>query len=265
MDTHGGERLAWGQVLVGVAALALLAWGGLAAVFAVPVKPAAEHHREVSRHAARHAATQAVAGAAAPIDCAHVPCLALTFDDGPSAVITPQVLDILERHHVRATFYVVGSRVAGNEPLLQRMHAEGHEIGNHSWGHTNFTTLTPQQIHDEITLTQAAVAAAGVPMPTTFRPPYGAMNPVAASNVPLTVVRWNVDPEDWGTHKPQEIIDRVKAQARPGGVVDLHDIHQQTADSLDVILNDLSPHYNWVTVSELFSLPPGQRGDFSGR
>ncbi|HEX7963870.1 MAG TPA: polysaccharide deacetylase family protein, partial [Candidatus Saccharimonadales bacterium] len=190
---------------------------------------------------------------------------ALTFDDGPSASVTPQVLDILARHGVHATFFVIGSRVGGNEALLRRMYQGGHEIGNHSWSHPDFTTLTPQQIQDQIAQAQAAIASAGVPAPTLFRPPYGAVNAVVRSNVPLSIVRWNVDPKDWDTGNAADIIKRVESTAKPGGVVEMHDIHQQTADSLDQLLNDLAPHYQLVTVSQLFNLAPGQRGEFFGR
>jgi peptidoglycan/xylan/chitin deacetylase (PgdA/CDA1 family) len=241
-------------VLVGVWQMVQLP---VPASLTVPLHPAHRHHAGLP--------TSAVRGAVAPVDCARVACLALTFDDGPSATVTPQVLDILDRHHVHATFYVVGSRVAGNEALLRRMHAAGHEIGNHTWSHADLTTLSPEQVREQIANTQAAVAAAGVPLPTTFRPPYGAVNGVVRSNVQLTIVRWNVDPEDWDTKQAKDIVPKVESTAKPGGVVEMHDIHQQTADSLDQLLNDLTPRYKLVTVSELFSLPPGQRGEFFGR
>src|SRR5688572_26382773 len=80
-----------------------------------------------------------------PPDCSVVACMALTFDDGPSSAYTPQILDILDRHGVKATFFVLGSNVAGNEALLQRTYASGHEIGNHTWGHPRLTALTPDQ------------------------------------------------------------------------------------------------------------------------
>ncbi len=198
-------------------------------------------------------------------DCVQTPCLALTFDDGPQPQITPQVLDILARHHVRATFFLIGLHVPGNEALVQRMYTEGHEIGNHSWSHVDFTTLAPDEIEDQIARTQAAITAAGVPAPRLFRPPYGAINPVVRSHVPLTIAMWNADPEDW--HKPRaaQIVASVEAAAGPGKVIDMHDIKQPTADALDQILTDLQSQYQLVTVSELFDLAPGQPGVFYGR
>src|SRR2546429_28308 len=128
-------------VSLATAAFCLL-WGAslLTGPRQLPVPAPSPHHVALPA-APRHA----VGGATAvtPIDCGRTSCLALTFDDGPNPTVTPQVLDILDRHHVQATFFLIGSRVAGNEALLRRMHQAGHEIGNHSWSHVDFTTLSP--------------------------------------------------------------------------------------------------------------------------
>jgi peptidoglycan/xylan/chitin deacetylase (PgdA/CDA1 family) len=199
------------------------------------------------------------------IDCAEQNCLALTFDDGPSASITPQVLSVLAKHHVHATFFVVGSHVPGNERLLRQMYQQGHEIGNHSWSHPDLTTLPIDQLEMQYSRTQQAVTAAGVPAPTLFRPPYGAVNDTVKAHIPLTFIMWNVDPEDWRQKTPKDVVDRIATHVGPGRIVDLHDIHQPTADALDQILTDLSPRYEFVTVSQLFNLAPGQRGLYYGR
>jgi len=200
-----------------------------------------------------------------PVDCSHQACLALTFDDGPNPVTTPQVLDVLARHHARATFFVIGSHVPGNEALLRRMYHDGHEIGNHSWSHPDFTTLSPEQIRQQISQTQAVVVAAGVPAPTLFRPPYGAVNAVVKSQVPMTFAMWNIDPEDWRAKHPKDVLAKMEPSIRPGRVVDLHDIHQPTADSLDQMVTNLQQQYQLVTFSELFDLTSGQPGLFYGR
>jgi peptidoglycan-N-acetylglucosamine deacetylase len=201
-----------------------------------------------------------------PVDCAHRACVALTFDDGPSLPTTPQILDTLQRQHVRATFFVLGVHIPGNEQLLRRMYQEGHEIGNHSWNHTDFTKLTPREIKEQIAKTQALIADTGVPAPTLFRPPYGATNPVVEANVPMTIALWNNDPEDWDQKHPQDVIAKTKEHMKPGRVVVMHDTRQQTAESLEQLIHDLrSQQYELVTFSELFDLPSGQRGKFYGR
>jgi peptidoglycan/xylan/chitin deacetylase (PgdA/CDA1 family) len=199
------------------------------------------------------------------VNCATTPCLALTFDDGPNSVVTPQILTALEHAHARATFFVVGMRVPGNEAIVQRMYTDGDEIGNHSWNHPDLTKLTANQVRDQFNRTQLAVMAAGVPAPTLFRPPYGAVNATVRSQIPVTLALWNVDPEDWKSTNPNQIADRIVSQAKPGRVVDLHDIYAPTAQSLPLLLDRLKAHYQLVTVSELFNLGPGQRGEYFGR
>ncbi|HEY1835432.1 MAG TPA: polysaccharide deacetylase family protein [Candidatus Saccharimonadales bacterium] len=240
-----------------------------------------QYHRELIAQAKvdarRQAEAEAVAEARArasaatyswvsPVNCKLQPCIALTFDDGPDMYTTPQVLSILEREHVHASFFIVGSRVAGNQALLRRMFADGDEIGDHSWTHPDFTTLKPAQIRQQIAFTQKAIHAAGVPAPTLFRPPYGAVDQKVISNVPLTFMFWNEDPEDWAADSPKQVEKAVIASAKPGGVVDMHDIYHVTAESLDPIIKKLkAEHYQFVTVSQLLGLQPGQKGEFYGR
>lgn len=200
-----------------------------------------------------------------PVDCSRVACMALTFDDGPSAGVTPRVLDILDAHGAKATFFVIGQRVAGNGALLRRARAAGHEIGNHTWSHHKISELSPQELRDDVARAQQAIAAAGVPAPRLFRPPYGLFSPMIRSHVPMTVVSWDVDPEDWRATRPGQIIESVLAHAKPGAIVDLHDIYDVTADALDQLLAELQKKYYLVTVSELLDLPSGQPGIFYGR
>lgn len=152
----------------------------------------------------------------APVDCSKIPCLALTFDDGPDADFTPRVLDILEQHNARATFFLIGMHVPGNEKLVRRIHASGHEIGNHSWSHRKLTDLSPEAVENEVARAQTAITSTGVPAPRLFRPPYGAIDPMVRSHVPLTIIYWNIDPEDWRAEKPKEIIEHVLDNAKPG-------------------------------------------------
>lgn len=200
------------------------------------------------------------------VDCSKVACIALTFDDGPDPEITPQVLDILERHNAKATFFLIGVHVPGNEALVRRIHASGHEIGNHTWSHRDLTELSPAEVEEEVSRTQEVISASGVPLPNLVRPPYGGTDVMVRSHIPLTVVIWNVDPEDWkAKKKPEKIIEHVLAYAKPGAIVDLHDIKQATADALDTILTSLEQNYHLVTVSELLDLAPGQPGAFYSR
>lgn len=199
------------------------------------------------------------------VDCQKVPCLALTFDDGPDPQVTPRVLDILAAERIKATFFVVGRNVAGKEDILRRMHREGHEIGNHSWDHADFTKLSPAQVDAELAATQGAISGAGVPAPRLFRPPYGAVNDVVKNHANMTIVRWDIDPEDWLNRDPVKIDESLMAHARPGSIILMHDIYLTTADALIPAIDQLKTQYQFVTVSQLMNLSAGDQGQFFGR
>lgn len=198
-------------------------------------------------------------------NCAVVPCLALSFDDGPEPVVTPRVLNILKKENVKATFFVVGKRVAGNESILRRMHAEGHEIGNHSWDHPDLTHLSPSQMDQQIRMTQAAIVSAGVPAPRLLRPPYGAVNDAVKSHSRMAIVRWDIDPADWEYKDGGKILAGIMSQAKPGGIILMHDIYGTTADALEPAIQQLKLQgYQFVTVSQLMNLSPGDQGQYFG-
>ncbi len=171
----------------------------------------------------------------------------------------------LEQHKIPATFFVIGSHIAGQEQLLQRMNADGDEIGNHSWSHPNLTTLYPGQVAQQVAMTQAAITAAGVPAPTLFRPPYGAINTMVRSIIPLPLLLWNEDPKDWQANNAAQVVASVDINAKPGGIVDMHDIYRSTADALPQIVTDLTRRgFHFVTVSQLLGLQADSRGVFYG-
>lgn len=201
-----------------------------------------------------------------PPDCRKQACIALTFDDGPNPTTTNKILDTLASEHVPATFFIVGSRIAGNEALLRRMQAEGNEIGNHSWDHPDLTTKTPTQIRHEVADTQAALAAVGVRPPHLFRPPYGAVNAKVRKNVDLTLALWNEDPRDWDNKSTKEVEKAMLESAHAGGVIDAHDIYSTTADALGPTIAKLKArHFTFVTMSELMNHDdPGPGHEFYG-
>lgn len=256
------SRFARPQLAVAVLAFGM-ACGGYAISFASPTPPiqiAIKQRQQLPRY------VQSAAVVRQPVDCAKMACIALTFDDGPGSETTPQVLDILDRHHAKATFFVIGSHVAGREDLLRRIHQSGHEIGNHSWSHPHFTQIPFEQVDSEIERTQAAIVGAGVPAPHLFRPPYGDVNQAVLSHIPLTVVRWNIDPEDWHPKRGKHVLEHMSTHVKPGGMVVLHDTEASTAATLEPLISQLEANnYTLVTVSELLDLAPGQPGVFFGR
>ena len=203
--------------------------------------------------------------AVSQVDCTVRPCMALSFDDGPNPDVTPHILDILARQQVKATFFVVGAHIAGHESILKRQYAEGHEIGNHSWSHPDLSKLTPEQAGEQIQATQRAIAGVGVPVPRLLRPPYGAVSDVVVAHNNLSIVRWNIDPEDWLFRDPAKIQEHLLSQARPGAIILLHDIYPSTVAALEPALQVLKQSYQFVTVSQLLNLTPGDQGQYFSR
>ncbi len=258
------ERLSRPQVAAGLMAVLVAATGGIPSLPEF-IRPAASVDIPIIQPAKLQAAEVQGAAIDNSVDCAKVACLALTFDDGPHPKYTPRVLDILESYNAKATFFLIGLQVPSNEKLVRRIYREGHEIGNHTWSHRDLSDLTPKEVEADIAHAQRVITATGVPTPRLFRPPYGAFSPMVRSHVPLTVVSWNIDPEDWRADDPDQIVDHVLAHAKPGAIVDLHDIYDVTADALPRLIAELQKNYRLVTVSDMLDLPPGQPGIFYGR
>ena len=150
--------------------------------------------------------------------------VALTFDDGPGR-LTEALLDVLGEHGARATFFVLGCRLAGREAVLRRQAAEGHELGIHAWRHEPLAGRAGTALRD-LARSAAALRWAGGTWPRLFRAPYGAVSPSvvgAARLAGMTTVGWDVDPRDYETPGADAITERVLAGVRPGSVVLLHD------------------------------------------
>jgi peptidoglycan/xylan/chitin deacetylase (PgdA/CDA1 family) len=167
--------------------------------------------------------------------------LALTFDDGPSEY-TPQVLDILAKYHIKATFCVVGDNVAEHPATMRRIVGEGHTLCNHSTHHDDLGGANQQQIAADIATTDTAITAAcpGATI-TYFRAPYGDWGKSAkiAADLGHTPLGWLVDPEDWARPGTNQIITAVLGQLRNRAVVLLHfggGDRQQTVDALNVLI-----------------------------
>jgi peptidoglycan-N-acetylglucosamine deacetylase len=171
----------------------------------------------------------------APILCrgaSRRPEVALTFDDGPSPLSTPNVLAELARHNARATFFVLGAKAQNNQELLQSIHAAGHEIGLHGFEHDRlFSIRHPSRIEAELVRAQSIVRAVTGQTPRLFRPPVGHVSPrtaVAVRRLGLTLVGWNVRARDGlaGT-TAAKVLRRVLPRLAPGAIVLLHDASER--------------------------------------
>ena len=180
--------------------------------------------------------------------------IALTFDDGPGPY-TAQLLDILDQHGAKATFFLIGSKVSAQADVLRRMHARGHQLGNHSWSHPELPKLPVGQIAGEIDRTNDAIKQATGVTPTVMRPPYGAVNAVVLEQLRLrgmSSILWSVDTRDWADRNSDIVCSRAAAGARPGAIILMHDIHQTSVNAVPCILSALKQQgYSFVTVQGL--------------
>lgn len=186
-----------------------------------------------------------------PADCTKEACLALTFDDGPDTRTTPMLLSLLKDYDVQVTFFVLGSQVHKYPDLTKQVHSDGHEIGNHSWNHSDYTKFKPVQMLDDFDRTQRLLEELDIPTPTLFRPPYGARTAAVDATIPLSIGLWNVDPKDWAFNDAKKLARNVLATAKPGGIVVLHDVKPTTVAAAKVFIPELMKKYRLVTVSHL--------------
>ncbi len=178
--------------------------------------------------------------------------IALTFDDGPGA-FTGRLLDELKQRDVKATFFVLGSRVPGNEELIARMVNEGHEVGNHSYSHPIFKKMNQAAISQEITRAADLIEQAGGVRPWLVRPPYGDVSSPVKAALSEPLILWSVDPLDWKLRDTDAVVKAVLSTVRDGDIVLLHDIYSTTVDAALIVIDRLSEEgYDFVTVSELF-------------
>lgn len=180
--------------------------------------------------------------------------VALTFDDGPSEH-TGRLLDILNKHGAKATFFVVGREIPGREALLKRMVAEGHEIGNHTQSHKNLTKISESEAIKEITSTRTQIKNITGKDISVVRPPEGAYNEKVGqigSKLGTIFVNWNIDSRDWQKKTSDSIYKEIIDYVSHGSIVLCHDLHKTTVDSIErVIVKLIEDGYTLVTVSEI--------------
>ncbi len=155
--------------------------------------------------------------------------VALTFDDGPWPVATFQVMHVLRRFHVPATFFMIGNLVRRYPSIARAVAHAGFEIGDHSWDHPLFpplAALRPAKVVSEIALARRALGKEGI-APTLFRPPGGSYDDAVVQDARvqgMRVVLWSVDPQDWRSGlTPKQVAKAVLSHVRPGSIVLLHD------------------------------------------
>lgn len=182
---------------------------------------------------------------------------ALTFDDGPNTVTTPQVLDILEKHNVTATFFVIGNNInPESSEVMRRAVKMGCGIENHSRTHSDMTKMSAEEISAEISFTSDAIEKAAGRRPEFFRPPYIAYDQQMFDTIDLTFI-CGIGADDWNDEiSADERFRRITEQVSDGSVILLHDMEGnfRTVEAIDRIIPAMKADgYEFVTVSELFA------------
>lgn len=182
---------------------------------------------------------------------------ALTFDDGPNTVTTPQVLDVLEKHGIPASFFVVGNNITPeSSEVMRRAVKLGCEIENHSRTHSDMAQMSAKEMLAEINFTSDAVEAAVGRRPKFFRPPYISYNQLMFDTIDMTFI-CGVGADDWNDEvSADERFSKIMEQVSDGTVILLHDMtgNFRTVEAIGRIIHAMiSEGYEFVTVSELFS------------
>tara|TARA_R110002110_G_scaffold65206_5_gene180092 strand:+ start:36500 stop:37207 length:708 start_codon:yes stop_codon:yes gene_type:complete len=189
--------------------------------------------------------------------------VALTFDDGPSKPYTEQILAILDKHNVKATFYLLGVSIKSYPEIVKQTIKSGHELGNHSMYHKKLKNKNADSIAREVSNVDELIKKMGYTKELTFRSPYGQVSPSiqqAMDKLGKKNVLFSYLPKDWEGPAAKVIHDRIMTRVRPGFIITLHDggkRRQTTVEATEMLIESLqSQGYRFVTITELLSMGP---------
>jgi len=180
--------------------------------------------------------------------------IALTIDDGPNAIYTPQVLRLLATYRVTAMFSMIGIEVSGLPGVARDVADAGHVIANHTWRHVDLATLPPSAVLSEMDLATEAIHNATGIVPTRFRAPYGAWSRTVfrhCAETGMTPIDWSVDPRDWARPGVPAIVRDIMRTTRSGSIILEHDgggNRSETVTALGIVIPRLlDAGYHFVT------------------
>ena len=180
------------------------------------------------------------------------PKIALTFDDGPHPVYTEELLDGLKKRKVRATFFLIGNNIEGNEEIVKRMAEEGHLIGSHTYNHVQLNKLSELKAKEEILKGCNKIYETTGVCPSFVRPPFGEWKKNLDFCVTMLPVFWDVDTLDWKSQNIGSILSIVEKEVRDGSIILMHDGYQTSVDAALKIVDLFSEKgYVFVTADQL--------------
>lgn len=183
------------------------------------------------------------------------PMVALTFDDGPHAEYTDQILDILEEHNAVATFFEVAANLSRDPDAVRRAAEMGCEIGSHSYRHANLGKMKLEDLQADLAAADAAFVDVLGTAPTLLRPPYGSTNKALKTACDRVIVTWSIDPEDWKSRDADKVAAHIQSfENLDGQVILLHSTYESTVEATRTLVPWLEEQgYHLVTVSELIT------------
>jgi peptidoglycan-N-acetylglucosamine deacetylase len=187
--------------------------------------------------------------------------IAISFDDGPARAHTAAILDLLKAQGVPAAFFCIGKNIAGNEVLLQRIAAEGHIIGNHSYSHHFwFDLFGTRKMSDDLEQMSSAAEKVVGKRPVLFRPPYGVTTPNmrrVMNRGGYTAIGWNIRSLDTMIKDKDQLLHKITGRLQPGAIVLLHDTSASTLAMLPQLIQAVrSEGYEFVRVDKLLNITP---------
>lgn len=178
--------------------------------------------------------------------------VALTFDDGPHPVCTPQLLDGLKKRDVKVTFFVTGENVESYPEIVKRASEEGHLIGNHTFHHVQLTAANTEEFKAEIVSTNEIIQEVTGKETSFIRPPYGSWDKKYEKELNMFPVLWDVDPLDWCSTNVDKIVRNVLSHTKENSIILMHDSYDSTVTAALQIVDILQAEgYEFVTVDEI--------------
>ncbi|MBS0285868.1 MAG: polysaccharide deacetylase family protein [Proteobacteria bacterium] len=187
--------------------------------------------------------------------------VALTFDDGPDKPYTEQILGVLDKHNVKATFFVLGGNAKAYPDLIKKIMKDGHDLGNHTMSHSMMKNKSVETMKNDIASVDKILRNLGYEKEITFRAPFGITSPnlkTALQQLDKRMVLFTFLPQDWTKISSQQIYNNVMKQMKPGLIITLHDggaRRENTVKATEMLIDNLQKQgYRFVTVSELLKL-----------
>ncbi|WP_373598948.1 polysaccharide deacetylase family protein [Paraclostridium bifermentans] len=180
--------------------------------------------------------------------------LALTFDISWGDSNIYEILDLLDKHKVKASFFLVGNWVDENKEIVEEIHKRGHDIGSHSNTHANMTQISDEDLKKELSIASDKIEAITGERPTMYRPPFGDFDNDSlkiCEELGYTTVKWDIDSFDWKEIGTNHVVDRVLKSVDSGSIVLFHGDVKNNKQYLDIIIRELKKEHDIVPLSKL--------------